>query len=290
MTNTLPATLPAPPSAAQQAHLVNILRRTARAEILPRFRNLNAAEISTKSRPDDLVTQADLAAEAMITRALRIAFPQAVVIGEEAVSADPSLLDQIAKAPLAFIIDPIDGTWNYSKGLATFGVILAATQFGKPVFGLILDPVLDDWLIADAASLPRLCRAEGSSRPVRVAMGKAVENLSGYIPLQLFAPDRRAALAATFPGFARITSLRCSAQEYRMVAQGHTDFLLTHSLNPWDHAAGALICARAGGHVEMLDGGPYTAARHEGHLLVAPDKPTWNRLRKIFGFLVDGRD
>ena len=70
-----------------------------------------------------------------------------------------------------------------------------------------------------------------------------------------------------------------------MIAQGHADFLLTAALHPWDHAAGALICERAGCHVEMLDGGPYTAARHEGHLLVAPDRTTWNRIAKVFDFL-----
>ena len=63
--------------------------------------------------------------------------------------------------------------------------------------------------------------------------------------------------------------------------------MLTAQLTAWDHAAGALICERAGAHVEMLDGGPYTAARHEGHLLVAPDKDSWNRIRDLFSFLLD---
>jgi fructose-1,6-bisphosphatase/inositol monophosphatase family enzyme len=278
--------LPQPISPAQQQHVVNIIRRAARAEILPRFRALSAAQIASKSRPDDLVTEADLAAEAMITRALRLAFPQALILGEEAASADPSLLDRLADAPLAFVIDPVDGTWNFAHGLAVFGVILAVTQYGRPVFGLIYDPLADDWAIADLSQgSARLERGSGAAQPLKVAIGKPIEALSGFVPLNLFEGEARKRLALTLPGFARTQSLRCSAMEYRLIAQGHMDFLLTGALQPWDHAAGALICAQAGAHVEMLAGGAYEAGKSRGHLLVAPDRATWNRLRKVFDFL-----
>ncbi len=286
MPNTLPSTLPAPVSPAQQQHVLNIVRRTARTEILPRFRSLSAADIQTKAHADDLVTAADIAAEQMIARALRIAFPDALIVGEEATSSDPALLDQIADAPVAFLIDPIDGTWNFAHGLAVFGLILAVTQFGRPAFGLIYDPIADDWAIADDENPARLERATGTALPLKAAMGKPIEALSGYVPLHMFTGDSRTRLAATLPSFKRTGCLRCSAHEYRMIAQGHADFLLTRSLHPWDHAAGALICEKSGCHVEMLDGGPYSASRHEGHLLVAPDRTTWNKLKKVFGFLV----
>jgi fructose-1,6-bisphosphatase/inositol monophosphatase family enzyme len=287
MTDNLPAPLPEAISPAQRLSVINIVRRAAKAEIMPRFRALSLSDVSAKSRPDDLVTAADVAAEAMITRALRTAFPEALVVGEEAISADPGLLDGLADAPLAFVIDPVDGTWNYAHGLAVFGVILAVTRFGRPVFGLIYDPVVDDWVIAGERGAATMERPFGVPRPLQVSMGKSIDALSGYVPLHLFTGDKRQKLAATLPGFARTANLRCSAHEYRMIAQGHVDFLLTESLNPWDHAAGALICERAGAHVEMLDGGAYSAARHTGHLLVAPDRATWNRLKKVFGFLVE---
>ena len=286
-TQTLPAPLPPVLTAAQQTHVVNVLRRAARAEVLPRFRNLAPADIDTKSGPHDLVTAADLAAEAMITRALAAAYPDALIIGEEAVSADPALQDKIANAPLAFILDPIDGTSNFAHGLSTFGMILAVTRFGKPAFGVIYDPVNDDWVISDDTSTPRFERALGQSRPLRVSMGKQIEDLSGFVPLGNFSKELRVKVAATMPSFAKVNSLRCSAHEYRTVAQGHADFVLSGTLHPWDHAAGALICAQAGAHVEMLSGGPYDATLRTGHILVAPDKTTWNRLRKVFAFLAD---
>ncbi|AXI48118.1 inositol monophosphatase [Sulfitobacter sp. SK012] len=286
-TESLPAKLAPALSNAQQNHVINTVRRAARAEILPRFRALSQDAIRSKSSPDDLVTEADTAAEAMIARALQIAFPHALVIGEEAASTNPKLLVGIGDAQLAFHIDPVDGTWNFAHDMALFGVIIAATRYGKPVFGMIYDPIADNWAIADEDGIPQLQRSFGPARDLKAAMGKPVEALSGFIPLSIFAHHHKPALAATFPSFAKVGSLRCSAHEYRMLAQGYADFLLTASLHPWDHAAGALICARAGAHVEMLDGGDYSAARLEGHLLVAPDKVTWNKLKKIFSFLLE---
>ena len=284
--DNLPATLAPAITPAQRSQIINIVRRAARAEIMPRFRHLSDGDIRTKSRADDLVTEADTRAEAMIARALQIAFPSALVIGEEAVAAKPELLDGIGEAQLAFHIDPVDGTWNFAHGLSMFGVIIAATRYGKPVFGLIYDPVGDDWAIADEEMTPQLQRPFGAARDLTAAKGKQLEELSGIVPLHLFEQDKKAQIAATFPTFARVNTLRCSAHEYRMLAQGHVDFSLTALLHPWDHAAGALIAARAGAHVEMLDGGEYSAARLTGHLLIAPDKATWGKLKKVFNFLL----
>ncbi len=285
MTENLPAPLKTL-SRAQQSNVVNIVRRAARSEILPRFRRLVAADVSPKSHAADLVALADVQAEAMMTRALQIAFPQALVIGEEAISADPTLLDGLADAPLAFVIDPVDGTWNFTHNLAVFGVIVAALQFGKPVFGLIYDPMADDWAIADLEATPELQRGFGPAIPLKAAMGRSLDRLSGYVPLHLFPVEHRAAVTATLPGFAWTGTLHCSAHEYRMIAQGNVDFMINASLHPWDHAAGALICQAAGCHVEMLGGGAYHAGLREGYLMVAPDRVTWNRLAKVFGFLM----
>lgn len=283
---TLPARLVPAITPSQRRQIINIVRRAARAEIMPRFGRLSGGDIRTKSNAQDLVTDADTKAEAMIARALQMTFPSALVIGEEAVADKPSLLDGIGDARLAFHIDPVDGTWNFAHGLPLFGVIIAATRYGKPVFGMIYDPVGDDWAIADEEMIPLLERPFGASRPLHAAKSKPLEEMSGIIPLHLFPRDKQAALAATFPDFGRVNTLRCSAHEYRMLAQGHVDFSLTALLHPWDHAAGALIAARAGAHVEMLDGGDYDAARKTGHLLIAPDKPTWSRLKKKFSFLI----
>ena len=128
--------------------LIEAVRDAARREILPRFRNLSADQIDTKSGPDDLVTVADRAAEARLTAAAQKLLPGALVVGEEGVAEDPAILDRFAEAELAVVIDPVDGTFNFARGLAIFGVILAVTRHGQTVFGLLYDPVMDDWVQA----------------------------------------------------------------------------------------------------------------------------------------------
>ena len=99
------------------AELVGLLREVADSEIMPRFGRLPASAVRTKSGPLDLVTAADEAAEAAITAGLKQRFRSAVVVGEEATSANPNLLAQLAEADLAFVIDPIDGTSNFAAGV-----------------------------------------------------------------------------------------------------------------------------------------------------------------------------
>ncbi|MFN3208374.1 MAG: inositol monophosphatase family protein [Roseovarius sp.] len=289
MTETLPIPVSSPLTNAQKAALINLVRRAARAEIMPRFRNLTTAQIASKSGPEDLVTEADHAAEAMITRGLQQMFPHALIVGEEAASADPSLRGKLAEAELAFILDPVDGTWNFVNGLAMFGVIVSVTRFGRPVYGLLYDPVMDDFIAAEADGPAEMTRATGRARPVSTSQGGAVDSLYGYMHYYLMDRAAQEQLAPLMPRFGRIGSLRCSCHEYRMLAQGHADFLLSSTLNPWDHAAGVLIVQRAGGVVRMLDGRDYSAAIDTGFLLAAPTEECWQDLARTFSMLIEER-
>ncbi|KMK65700.1 inositol monophosphatase [Puniceibacterium sp. IMCC21224] len=287
MTDSLPMTVPAPLTPAQRTSIVNLVRRAAKAEILPRFRALAAHEIDQKTGPQDLVTEADRAAEAMIARGLLGLFPNALIVGEEDVSKNPDIVDKIAGAEMAFTIDPVDGTWNYANGLTTFGVILSMTRYGTPVFGLLYDPVMDDSIIADDTGPAQMLRPRRAAQTLSVSKGGPIEQLTGYVGLYNLPQDQRAAMAATFPRFDRATSLRCACHEFRMLAQGNVDFVFCAGLTPWDHAAGVLIAQRAGGHVAQLDGSDYRAdAPREGYILAASDTATWGRLRDVFSFLL----
>jgi fructose-1,6-bisphosphatase/inositol monophosphatase family enzyme len=275
---------------AQQTALINLVRRAARAEIMPRFRNLAQGDISTKSGPQDLVTEADHQAEAMIARGLQRMFPHALVIGEEAVAAKPSLREDVSAAELAIIIDPVDGTWNFAHGVPLFGVIIAVTRFGRPVLGLLYDPVADDWIIADEATPTRLGAALGTDRPAKVSSGGELSDLQGYMHFSLMTQDQQELMAPLLPGLARVTSLRCSCHEYRLLAQGSVDFIISGMLNPWDHAAGVITCQKAGGIAMMLDGRAYNAEITEGFLLCAANQGTWDRLRAYFARLLGNMD
>ncbi|WP_425040290.1 inositol monophosphatase family protein [Primorskyibacter sp. S187A] len=275
MTDQLPMPIPSPLTKAQKSQLLNLVRRAARAEILPRFRKIDMLDIETKSGALDLVTAADKAAEAMITRGLQMSFPSALIVGEEAAEGNPKLRDGIAEAEMCFLIDPVDGTWNFAKGLATFGTMVAVCRFGKPVLGLIYDPLGDDVIWADEDHAAAFLPASGAPRKVSTAAPKAFGDLLGYIHLKHMDKEAQPKVAALYPELAMAGSLRCSAHEYRLLAQGHVDFVLSSQQTPWDHAAGVVLCQQAGGHAAMLDGSDYSAAVREGYLLSASCKDVW---------------
>ena len=265
--------------AADRAWLVDEVRRVAKSEILPRFRALTASEVRAKTGPEDLVTEADLRAEAALSEAFRDRFPEALIVGEETAAADPSLLDQVAGADLALILDPVDGTWNFAHGLAVFGVLLAVAVRGVPVWGILYDPVCDDWIVAAAGEGARF-----GQKPLKMAAGD-MEVRTGYAPLGFIPERHRAEMAGQMAGLGRVGSLRCSCHEYRMLAQGYVDFVLSAGLMPWDHAAGALAVQEAGGVARMLDGSAYHAGRQSGYLLAVRSPALWHRLAADFGFL-----
>lgn len=68
--------------------------------------------------------------------------------------------------------------------------------------------------------------------------------------------------------------------------EGHCDFVLACKMTPWDHAAGVLLCQKAGGHVAFLDGREYSAAETEGYLLCAGSEAAWQTVADELGFLL----
>lgn len=265
--------------------LAAILRDAARAEILPRFRRLERSEIAAKGRPDDLVTEADIAAEARITAALRARLPGALILGEEAVADDPGLLAGLGEADRSAIIDPVDGTWNFARGLALFGTILALGARGRVTHGILYDPLLDDRVEAREEGPCEMVTADGTRRRLATSVETDPARMTAYLPLSLLPRDRQAAMAATFPLFGRAMGLRCSCHEYRLIAQGHAEIALAAVLNPWDHAAGALAVTRAGGVARMLDGRDYHLglAPDAGYLLTAANEGAWQAAAEIIG-------
>ena len=148
--------------------LASILADTAQAEVMPRFRNLPEGAVRGKTSARDLVTDADEAAERMISARLAKLYPGAVLIGEEASTRNPALLNMLVDADLAFLIDPIDGTRNYVAGLPLFGMMIAACHRGDVIAGVIYDPVS-----RDSADRARRRRMDGIRERQAGAAGRA---------------------------------------------------------------------------------------------------------------------
>ena len=118
-----------------------IIRDVAAQEILPRYLALGAGDVREKRDADDLVTIADIEAERSLTRRLSDAYPGTVAFGEEGATTDPSLLDLLDADRPAWVIDPVDGTYNFAHGRAGFAVIVAYVRNGATLAGWIHDPL-----------------------------------------------------------------------------------------------------------------------------------------------------
>ena len=110
-------------------YIISSVRDAARAEILPRFRNIKNEHVQVKSSPNDLVTFADKAVEAYLTNRFADKF-KCLIVGEEAVSGDPSLRFNLATRDRVIVIDPIDGTKSFVDGFPVFGVMVSVCSVG----------------------------------------------------------------------------------------------------------------------------------------------------------------
>lgn len=278
---------------AELRTVAEILRDAGKADIMPRFRNLAEGAVKVKTGPLDLVTEADEAAEVRIADGLRRAFPGCIVIGEEAASARPALLDGLAGAELAFVVDPVDGTANFAAGLPLFGVMAAVFRRGEIVGAVIHDPVGDDSALALRGEGAWIETPDGRRRDLRVAAPVRMAEMCGNVSWRFMPPERQAEVCARLPRLAACWDYRCSAHIYRMMAGGHGHFAFYYRLYPWDHAPGWLLHREAGGYSASFDGKPYDPADIYSGLICAPDRDGWESVRAALltesGLLDSGR-
>jgi len=271
------------PSLAELDATADLLLAVADAEILPLFRRLGEKDIRTKSSAIDFVTVADEAAERVLTAELRRMYPGAVIVGEEAVSADPGVLQTLAGAEFAITIDPVDGTRNFAAGISVFAVMVAFLAHGQPVASVICDPVVRDWAIAAKGEGAWLRHRDGSRDRLRVAPPRPVDAMEGCGLWAHMPKELRPEFAQRLVRFAATAGYRCAGHEARVVAGGQYDFALFHKLTPWDHAPGVILHREAGGHVAHFDGAAYDPLRLRGGLLYATDRTCWLAVRDALG-------
>jgi fructose-1,6-bisphosphatase/inositol monophosphatase family enzyme len=270
------------PDRTDLSAIAALLRDVARTIVMPRFGHIGPADMRTKSGPLDPVTVADEAAERALTEGLRALFPDAAVIGEEAVAADPALLGAVAGPGPVFVIDPIDGTQNYAAGLPLFGLMIALVEGNETIAGLIHDPLRDDTMLATRGAGAFLLRGTPDSAewlPLRVATPAPLAQMIASVSWQYMARAEKSRVLGSLAALGQTPNLRCAAATYRAMASGHMHASVSRRTLPWDHAAGTLIVEEAGGHVRRPDGEVWRPADIDGGLIAATDRDTWNRLR-----------
>lgn len=206
----------------------------AREQILPRFRDV-AVEFKADGTP---VTEADRAAERVIRQVLQEAYPDFGLLGEEYGAGGNS-----EPGKPQWIIDPIDGTISFSRGIPLFGTLIALMEDEKPVVGVIDLPALDERYVSWAGGG---CSRNG--QPVRASQADRLDRalISVGDPICFEWAGRRPVLdrlQTTVPLVRGYTD----AFGHAMVLTGALDAMVDCDLNPWDAAATQLMAVEAGG-------------------------------------------
>jgi fructose-1,6-bisphosphatase/inositol monophosphatase family enzyme len=269
------------------AQVAEIIREVARAEVLPRFGHLAEGEIQEKT-PGDLVTVADRAAERELSARLTALLPGSRVVGEEAVFADPTVLAALEGPEPVWIIDPIDGTENYANANARFSVLVALARQGELLASWIHVPCL--------GRMAHAVRGGGAyldGRRLHVA--RAPDPAAGLVDLEVstsrprfWDAESRAAISTLSTHGVSVFYSDGAGLDYLAMASGRRGCALMVWENVWDHAAGLLLHAEAGGASITSDGSPFRLAG--GNALpfaVAQDAATAKALIAALGRRMD---
>jgi myo-inositol-1(or 4)-monophosphatase len=261
-------------SAPDAAHALRVaLAAAAEAgRVLARMRGEAARmQAATKSSRRDLVTAADLAAEAAIVARLRAEFP------DHAIEAEESTRDARDDRPRWFV-DPLDGTVNYVHGLPAYCVSIALWHRGAPLVAVVHAPALRErfWAVRGGGACAELLDGEGSpcAPPVPLATS-ACDALDDALVATGFAYKRNELANPNVGNFAHLVLRlrdvrRCgsAALDLAWTASGRLDGYWELHLSPHDVAAGGLLVLEAGGVVsDARGGGDWLRA---GHILAAP--------------------
>ncbi|MGW1955935.1 inositol monophosphatase family protein [Streptomyces sp. NPDC001920] len=239
--------------AQHSADVEEAVREAAAAEIMPRFRQLAAHEIDQKSGPHDLVTDADRLAEQYLTKTLGALLPGSIVVGEEAVHANPASYEAIQADAPVWIVDPVDGTRQFVHGDDGFCTLVALAQGGVLLASWTYAPARDQLATATrgrGAFLDGKRLNSGAPEPgsdLRVATSH---------PDYTTDEEKRALLGLWTDGVAP-RPCGSAGLEYLAVARGESDAVAFSWEAAWDHAAGLLLVEEAGGAHLTLTGEPF---------------------------------
>ncbi len=214
----------------------------------------NTVETEVKSTAGDLVTAADLASEKIITQTIKAGFPDDVVISEETKEGQELLVPDKLGQLTGWVIDPIDGTNNFKKGMAYSGISIGYIENGQSTIGAVYDPYRKELYIAEKGK-----GATRNGQPIHVSdktvfdAGTRVCTSNSYEGGTQANIDRFTKL-----GHVWVDVLGSAVLIMTDVACGRLDLYHHNGLKPWDNAAAFLIAKEAGAKTTNLQGQPTT--------------------------------
>ncbi|WP_030899393.1 histidinol-phosphatase [Streptomyces sp. NRRL F-5126] len=234
--------------------LAHVLADVADAATMDRFK---ALDLKVETKPDMTpVSEADKTAEELIRGSLQRARPRDAVLGEE--------FGVAGTGPRRWVVDPIDGTKNYVRGVPVWATLIALTVAGEggyePVVGVVSAPALGRRWWAERGGGAFTGRSLSAATPLRVSRVSALGDAS-FAHSSLSGWEARGRL----DGFLDLTRACWRTRgygdfwQYMMVAEGSVDMCAEPELSLWDMAAPSIVVQEAGGRFTGLDGtdGPY---------------------------------
>jgi len=198
----------------------------------------------------DIVTDVDRKSEKLITEAIKKAFPDHGILAEEG----PEV---VQASPFKWIIDPLDGTTNYSHGFPFFCVSIGFEVSGEVVLGVVYDPMMDELFAAE--------KGKGAALNGKKMAVSAIDGLGRSLLATGFPYDLRASKENNLDHFSAfslkaqaIRRAGSAALDLCYIASGRFDGYWEMKLKPWDTSAGSLMVTESGGMITDFQGGPFS--------------------------------
>lgn len=205
------------------------------------------------------VTAADRAAEQAMRSLIETRFPDHGIVGEE--------LGRVrADAELVWTLDPIDGTKSFISGVPLFGTLIALTRRGRPILGVIDQPISRERWVGAAG---RPTTLNGETVHCRACPGLAAATLFATTPDMFKGLDAKA--FARVSAAVKLTRFGADCYAYGVLAAGFVDVVLEASLKPYDFCAIIPIVEGAGGVATDWRGAALDLAS-DGRVLIAGDR------------------
>lgn len=222
--------------------LIQLVKDTAKQELLPRFENV------TKSYKSDgsIITEADIAVQSTLQKQLRENYPKIDFLAEEMHTQEQ--LNALNNANGVWVLDPIDGTSNFSHGLPYYAISLALIRNGEVMLGIVYDPERDECFYAEKNQGAFLNGRKLNATDYDTKLENAIIGVD-FKRL----PQEMAAKIASSPPYASQRSLGSIALDWCWVASGRIQAYLHGKHNLWDYAACWLILEEAGGVSQTID-------------------------------------
>jgi inositol-phosphate phosphatase/L-galactose 1-phosphate phosphatase/histidinol-phosphatase len=231
------------------------LADAAGAAIRPHFRQ----KLQVEDKPDlSPVTVADRAAETAMRQLIAARFPEHGIIGEE-------FGREREGAEFVWVLDPIDGTKSFISGVPLFGTLIALARAGRPVVGIIDQPISRERWIG-AAGQP----ATFNGNPIRCRPCPALAPATVFATSPDMFRGEDAAAFARVSGAAKLVRFGADCYAYGLLAHGFIDVVIEASLKPYDFSAMLPIVEGAGGIATDWQGRPLNLAS-DGRVLIAGD-------------------